>query len=97
MATTWRQRILRWYESESLFWSAVGMWLKFAYEFVVVGVPISVIVVLLGLSFEELTLNVRPTSDSVAVIWVGVTLTVLGIVWCFTYVGEESSPEGDAE
>ena len=83
----WAHRIVRWYESDSLWLSAIGAWVKLCYEFTVAAVPLVPIFLLLGVGVPSLTFAVALSGKSVVVQWVSASLTITGIRWCFLRAG----------
>lgn len=92
-AENYRVRLGRWFESNSLLHSAVAVWIKLLFEFAVVSLPLLIPILIIGVLFEEITLAIRPVGSSAIVIWIGLSLTILGIVWCFSLAGISISPE----
>jgi hypothetical protein len=92
-AENYRVRLGRWFESDSLFHSAAAVWIKLLFEFAVVSLPLLIPILAIGILFEEIMLTIRPVGNSAIVIWIGLSLTVLGIVWCFSLAGINIDPE----
>jgi len=92
-AENYRVRLGRWFESNSLLHSAVAVWIKLLFEFAVVSFPLLIPILVIGVLFEEIALTIRPVGNSAVVIWIGLSLTVLGIVWCFSLAGINVDPE----
>lgn len=84
MAMNAQKEILELYGSDSLIKSAAGVWLKLTYEFLVVTIPIGVAALSLGYFHPSIELTTQFTSNSASVIWGSISLTVTGIVWCFS-------------
>ncbi|PSQ51616.1 hypothetical protein BRD20_10190 [Halobacteriales archaeon SW_8_65_20] len=85
--SSWAVTIIRWYESESLFWSAVGAWAKFTYEFVTAAAPLILLFCIIGIAVPEVTFSFSLRPDSAIIQWLSLSLTVTGIRWCFTAEG----------
>ena len=77
--------IIRLYMSQSLVRKSVGVWAKLSYEFATVCVPIGIFVVILGVLVPEITLELALFEISVLSVWATWSVTVTGIVWCFTF------------
>lgn len=88
---TRQEQIIDLYNSNNIHHVAVGFWIKFAVEAVIVGVPIGVLLVPVG--FFLAYLDVGPvTFVNTVIAWVSFSASVGLAVWCFT----ESARSGPA-
>ena len=92
-----QKTMIEWYGSDSLFWKAAGVWLKFIFEFVVAAIPVGVAVLILGFVFPQIHMSIAPSADSAGALWLGSSLSVTGIIWCFSFSTIPDDEEADSE
>lgn len=78
-------RIFELYASENMVKKSIGVWLKFSYEFLTVAIILFILVHLFALFHPDLIVSYRIMANSSLVISTSLSLTVTGIMWCFTF------------
>lgn len=92
---TWQEKIIDRYNSENLYDTAIGMWLKLFVEIIIVAFPLIILLLVPGVTLRYFEI-VTASYVVIGSLYLTAIASVIHIVWCFTKITDEGEDSTEA-